>query len=420
MAYTRRDIRGGAVQTTLTGSITNADASCVLASSSGWPDGSTGGFFVVIDPATASEEKILCSTRSGTTVNFTTRGADGTSAAAHTSGAVIYPCITKTDLDEANYAVSQTIGLVTTQGDILVGSSANTLTRVAKGTSGLPLVAGASTLSYTALSSTGLATDSVTATQIAAGAVGSSELAANAVTAAAIANATITDVQVAAANKDGAAGIASLRTIGTGGAQACAGNDARLSDARTPLGNSITTSDQFVTGLGPVYYGTDANLPGVFSGPAGSVYYATDTFLYYARVGSAWVCTTPRSATVATSEGTTGTSFGNLTTTGPAITTLTGTKALVRLNGFLQSNTAADGAAIGFAISGATTVAASDANSLAKIFSNTANTYTRQGIEIYVTGLTAGSNVFTMKYKALVGGTATFSDRTITVTGIPS
>jgi hypothetical protein len=58
-----------------------------------------------------------------------------------------------------------------------------------------------------------------------------------AVTAAKIANATITDTQVAAANKDGAAGTASLRTLGTGAAQAAAGNDSRLSDARAPLGS---------------------------------------------------------------------------------------------------------------------------------------------------------------------------------------
>jgi hypothetical protein len=56
------------------------------------------------------------------------------------------------------------------------------------------------------------------------------------VTAAKIAAATITDSQVAAANKDGAAATASLRTLGSGAAQACAGNDARLSDSRAPSG----------------------------------------------------------------------------------------------------------------------------------------------------------------------------------------
>jgi hypothetical protein len=46
----------------------------------------------------------------------------------------------------------------------------------------------------------------------------------------------VTDAKVAVANKDGLAAVASMRTLGTGAAQACAGNDARLSDARTPTG----------------------------------------------------------------------------------------------------------------------------------------------------------------------------------------
>ena len=58
------------------------------------------------------------------------------------------------------------------------------------------------------------------------------------VTAAKIANATITDTQVAAANKDGASGTPSMRTLGTGAAQACSGNDSRLSDSRPPTGSA--------------------------------------------------------------------------------------------------------------------------------------------------------------------------------------
>lgn len=48
----------------------------------------------------------------------------------------------------------------------------------------------------------------------------------------------ITDAKVAAANKDGTSGTASMRTLGTGAAQACAGNDSRLSDSRTPSGSA--------------------------------------------------------------------------------------------------------------------------------------------------------------------------------------
>ena len=51
-----------------------------------------------------------------------------------------------------------------------------------------------------------------------------------------IAAGAVTTVEVAAANKDGLAATPSMRTLGTGALQACAGNDSRLSDARTPTG----------------------------------------------------------------------------------------------------------------------------------------------------------------------------------------
>ena len=55
-----------------------------------------------------------------------------------------------------------------------------------------------------------------------------------------LATSTITDVNVAAANKDGISTTLSLRTLGTGAQQAAAGNDARLSDTRTPSAGSVS------------------------------------------------------------------------------------------------------------------------------------------------------------------------------------
>ena len=69
----------------------------------------------------------------------------------------------------------------------------------------------------------------------------------------------VTDAKVATANKDGASGTPSMRTLGTGAAQACAGNDARLSDARTPT----THATSHVTG------GTDVIANAVAAGNAG-------------------------------------------------------------------------------------------------------------------------------------------------------
>lgn len=59
--------------------------------------------------------------------------------------------------------------IITTQGDLIVGDSGGNGARLAKGTSGLPLVAGASTVSYAALAAAGLASGSVTLAKLAAG-----------------------------------------------------------------------------------------------------------------------------------------------------------------------------------------------------------------------------------------------------------
>ncbi len=70
----------------------------------------------------------------------------------------------------------------------------------------------------------------------------------------------ITDAHVAAANKDGAVGTPSMRTLGTGSAQACAGNDGRLSDTRVPAatqgGAAWDFNDNEVLGLRPKGYTT--------------------------------------------------------------------------------------------------------------------------------------------------------------------
>lgn len=50
----------------------------------------------------------------------------------------------------------------------------------------------------------------------------------------------VDDTKVAAANKDGAAATPSMRTLGTAATQACAGNDSRLTNARTPTSHAST------------------------------------------------------------------------------------------------------------------------------------------------------------------------------------
>ena len=127
-------------------------------------------------------------------------------------------------------------------------------------------------------------------------------------------------------------------------------------------------------------------------------------------------------ATVATSQTTTSLSFVDLATAGPAVTVATGTKALVTVTAFSQGGGNGQGASMGFAVSGATTVAAADASA----FRNEPNgggvmaPAIRYSATNLITGLTAGSNVFTAKYKALSGGAAEFKNRDISVIDLGS
>ena len=121
-------------------------------------------------------------------------------------------------------------------------------------------------------------------------------------------------------------------------------------------------------------------------------------------------------ATVATSQTTSSTSYTDLATAGPAVTLVTGTKALVIFTCNLVQGSNNGYAYASFAISGATTQAASDAYSLmagpatAGVQGPTIRASTAQ----IFTGLTAGSNTFTVKYRTNIN-VSYFQDRNITV-----
>ena len=122
------------------------------------------------------------------------------------------------------------------------------------------------------------------------------------------------------------------------------------------------------------------------------------------------------SATVATSQTTTSSSYTDLTTAGPAVTITTGTKALVIISVKLTSGGVGQAAFVGFAVSGATTTAAADASALG---TDNAPAGSYQSSYVTKATLTAGSNTFTVKYKS-DGTTATFANRQITVIDLGS
>lgn len=121
----------------------------------------------------------------------------------------------------------------------------------------------------------------------------------------------------------------------------------------------------------------------------------------------------PSTAAVTTSETTTGTGYGNLATPGPSVTVTTGTRAIVMVASLVQNSTVGQNSYASYAVSGASAIAASDDRSV--LITAAAVNQTLRASSVYMeTGLTAGSNTFTMQYR-VTGGTGSFQNRRITV-----
>lgn len=357
-AYDRRDLsKGAAVQTTLNGGISSGATSGVLTAVTGWPDGSPGAFYVVVDPGLTTEEKILCSTRSSTTLNFTTRGADGTSAAAHASGAVIYPCLAAVDLDEANLAVAKTLKLATAAGQILVVDAANSFAAVQAKTSGQILVGNGTTLASVAVS-------------------GDVTLSSTGVTA-----------------------------IGTG----------KVTSAMI-LDGTIAAAD-LAAGVAP--YTTGAGAPAGDPSAAGNMYFdTTNNRLYVGNSVPKWVCITPVTASLTTGQTVTNDGSYHALGTTVSVTLITGTKALVRWSVMSErsgGSTEAHDASV--AVSSATTLAAGTIATLGNP-NGLAGTFLPYQKEQLYSSLTAGSNVFELQFKTFHAA-ETWRYPTLSVVGIP-
>jgi phage-related tail fiber protein len=140
---------------------------------------------------------------------------------------------------------------------------------------------------------------------------------------------------------------------------------------------------------------------------AGSIFVATGANALAER--------TPATDNVDTDQTTASGSFGDLGTIGPTVSITTGTSALVLLTSNCTNNTVNQYSIAGVTVSGASTVAAADADSL--IFRQTSATVSQDSQASWgklFTGLTPGTNVFTMKYR-VTGGTGNFQRRRISV-----
>lgn len=169
------DIDGGVPATTLSSGITSGDTSIPLADGTGYPDGGSGNFYIVIDKGLSTQEVIECSARAGTTVTAATRGADGSTATAHASGAAVEHVVPASELQALSTHAAATTGtphgsayLTTTthaaiaHDDSMLAAGSVTNTQVAAGIDAAKLTGTAS------VDTTGNAATATTATTAAA------------------------------------------------------------------------------------------------------------------------------------------------------------------------------------------------------------------------------------------------------------
>jgi hypothetical protein len=415
------------------GGMSNSASSFTLNDGSTFPDGGTGPFMVVIDQGTALEEKIQCASRSGNTctVNTNGRAYNGSgSAQTHAAGASVLHVIDAQDMDEANQVVVQTLGAIAAAGDLLVGSAANTLIKLAKGATNSFLQAGAGGLQWTGF---GVGRSQKLGSAVADGTDTTPARSDHVHALAAADSTTSTFTNKRITRRITSTASSATPTINTDNTDlfeitALAAN---ITSMTTNLSGTPVDGDLLeirITDNGTarsIVWGT-----GFESSPAAplpattTISVALSVFFQYNGVTSKWrsydadlaVLPGVLSATVATSETTTSLTYTDLTTPGPAVSPVTGTSAMVIVSAQLGSNTASDGGAMAFAVSGATTVAATDAQCMSNHVGNTS----QQGSAVYVvTGLTPGVNTFTAKYRATLGGTCTAINRQITVIPLP-
>lgn len=149
----------------------------------------------------------------------------------------------------------------------------------------------------------------------------------------------------------------------------------------------------------------------------GQTAYETDTSRNIQYNGSAWVTTTPVSESDTTSRTSTSTSYTTLTGA-PAVTVSTGTKALITVTAEISSSVAGY-ARVGVVVSGASTIAAAATKSATNYFNaSTLGNNVTVSYTYMETGLTAGSNTFTMQVQS-PGSTLTVVNKSLTVVGIP-
>lgn len=146
--------------------------------------------------------------------------------------------------------------------------------------------------------------------------------------------------------------------------------------------------------------------------------FETDTYRHLVYGSAAWVTVTPVSAKVATSESTSSTSYTDLATSGPSVSSVQlGASVLVSIGAMVRTAGASHQGFVSFAVSGATTLASADAQSSEATISSTSHIYVFRRVPY--TSLTAGANTFKEQYRSNSATSTSFENRDITVEGVP-
>lgn len=411
----RRYYSSSAVSTTLASGITAGDTSLTVANATGYP--SSGPFVIVVDLDQASEEVILVGSRAGSVFTITTRGFDGTTASAHSTGATVRHAIAGADIEDPaahrwdspaaagdsdtasgiHHTVEQSAGNYSTQA---FGDAAAT---------------GASNKAATAGHKHGMPANPVTAhvadpdphTQYASD----------------------TNLATHEADTTSIHGITDTSTLVT-----LAGSQVLTNKTLTAPTIADFTNAQHDHGdaddggalVAPTFADfTNANHDHGDTDDGGAIVAAAipNSAITTARINDGAVTPVKMTlgsgtAQVATSESTASTTYTDLTTPGPAVTVTTGAVALVIVECGMDNTGTAD-SFMSFAVSGATTRAANadgdnDAASFDGQLAGTAGANDSPVRITLLTGLTPGSNTFTAKYR-VTGGTGGFTDRRIIV-----
>ena len=131
--------------------------------------------------------------------------------------------------------------------------------------------------------------------------------------------------------------------------------------------------------------------------------------------GSAWVCVTGVGSIETSSQSTTSTSFVDLASIS-SVTLSTGTKALVSFSAFVTAGGTGAYSVMSVAVSGASTIAALSPQACF-VASPTGSYQGSPSRSVVVSGLTAGINTFTLKFR-VTANTGLFENREIFVQGI--